>query len=316
MSNSEGISGIDSYLLYGAESTYSTPVAADTHFSSVVSNWRWNINPSTKKHYGFSGTAAVDGRKVQKYTFGFYDVGASLEMSPSNFAFMEYVLGTVAGAGPYTYTVSRNPSSLTVATDIDNPGTSSTDQECMGQGGVFESVTIKSSSGEAMTVTADMKFAYVVLDTTLSSRTALPDETPYNFIGGDIELPASSSLSNIIDSIDLTIRNNFALYPGMNIVAQNALSKGLDLQVKVTLKYLDNALFTAALGGLDPSSGTGPTEYATMVLNFENVDGDTFEITLSRVPLSGFAQIHKLQDPIMEELTFDAGDISCVETLA
>lgn len=317
MAQSEALSLIHTYPLYGAESTYNTAVAVTTQFGALISNFTGKITNNLTKNRSHSGTYDYEGRKVYKYTPGVLDIKCSLEMKPTNFRWFKYLLGTETGAGPYTYVPAAIPGSITIGANIDNPGSAATDQEATYSGCVFEDATIRSSVGEAVTCTCNLNAAKVIIDTTISSRVALPDEDPYNFAYGSIELPSGSTLSNIIDSIELTVKNNYKMLAGHGSrLVQNALPNGLDLSVKVTLKYLDNDLFIAALGATTPTATGGPTENATMVLNFGNPDGDTFEVTLSRVPMETFNQIHNLGDPLNEDIEFVAGDISCVETLA
>jgi hypothetical protein len=309
MANAEAIGGVHSYILYGEESTYNTAVAVDTHFG-LVTNFKPNINNNLKGNRGFVGTSS-GGRNVVKFTAGQLDISGTLDFTVTRWHFMEYVLGEVSGSGPYTYDEADVPPSLTVATNIDNPGSGADDQEATYSGFVFDSVSIKSSVGEPVTVSANWKAGKVALDTTLSSAVALPDEDVFNFTGGSIELPSGSAISNIIDSVDITITNNWNMLYGVGSrLTQNALPAARDYSVKVSLKYLDNDLYTAALGAATPTATGSPTEYATLVLTFAS-GTKSITMTFSEVPMSDFAQMQELNSVIGEDITLTPKSLSC-----
>lgn len=317
MAQSEGLAGSHSYALWAKETTYNTAVTADTHFSANLQSFRTRIVNNMSSNYGFSGADEVEGRKVLNFTAGVLELFGTAEIKITNFTWMENVLGAVSGSGPFTYVMAALPPSMTVVTDIDNPGSGATDQEITWSGGVVESLSLRSATGQPLSGTMELKFAKAVLDTALSSRVALPSETPYNFAFGSIELPTGSVIPNIIDTFDLTITNKYQMMSGHNSrLIQAAIPGGIELTIKATLKYLDNDLVTAALGATTPTATDGPTQYATIHLNYGNPDGDTFVVTFTRVPLSEFAQIHETGNPINEDISLSAGDISCVETLA
>ena len=311
MANSEAIGGVHSYLLYGAETVYNTAVATTTHLG-LLTSFKSSIVNNLTENRGFVGTT-TGGRDVVKFTSGKLDLSFTTDMKITNWAFMEYVLGTVAGSDPYTYTGANIPGSLTVAHNVDNPGTTATDLEESYSGSAVDSCSIKSSVGEPVSASMEFKAAKVIVDTTLSSAVALDDEAVYNFAGGSIELPSGSALSNIIDSVDVTIKNNQEILYGVGSrLGQNALPKERNYNLKITLKYLDNDLVTAALGATTPTATGGPTEYATLVLNF--VSGDrSMVMTFSGVQMTDFARSVELNNPIGEDISLTAKTLSAVE---
>ena len=68
MANNELIKGVDTFLLYGVESTFNTAVAAVTHLG-LVTNFTPNINRQVQENRGFKGTTTC-GQEVAKYTLG------------------------------------------------------------------------------------------------------------------------------------------------------------------------------------------------------------------------------------------------------
>ena len=304
MANSEAISGVQSYLLYGKETTYNTAVSRTLHVG-LVTNFKHNINSNMQTNRGLVGTT-TGGRKAYSFTAGTLAIESSLDFKATRWDFLEYVLGTASGTGTITYTEANIPPSMTISTNIDNPGSASTDQEVTLSGTVWDSVTIKTSVGEPVMVSASLKSALAVIDTTLSSAVALPSEAVFNFSGASIQLPNASDLTNIVDSLEITIRNNYTMLYGVGSrLARNALPAELDYEIKISLKYLDNALFTAALGATTPTAAGTPTEYADLECTF--ADGTRSAVFLfGGVPLSDFAQVHELNSAVSEDITLKA----------
>jgi len=268
MANSEGVSGVDSFVLYGEETAYNTEQATvETHLG-LIKSFTPKITNNNAYTRGFVGTTS-GGRNVAKVIPGTVDHDISVDMEVINWAFLEYVLGSVAGSDPYTYSEDNTPPSLTIHRCIDNPGTASTDQDSIWTGCVIESCTIKASVGEPVTVSLTMKGAHRELDTTILSKQALGTIPGFSFAGGSIELPNASAMSNIIDSVELTITNDFDMRKGLGSrETQNALARARDYKIKFTVAYLDNDLLTAVQGAAIPTGTTNPTEYVTIELNF------------------------------------------------
>jgi hypothetical protein len=311
MANSEAISGVNSYVLYGEETTYNTAVAVTKHLG-LVTSFKSSIANNLVENRGFVGST-TGGRDIVSYSPGKLDISGSIDFNVQNWAFMEYVLGAVSGGDPYTYTGANIPPSITIAHNTDNPGAASTDLEETYSGTVIESATIKTSVGEPVTCSLEFKSSKVVIDTTLSSAVALSSEDVYNFTGGSIALPSGSPLSNIIDSVDVSIKNNQEILYGVGSrLGVNALPKERNYSIKISLKYLDNDLITAALGATTPTATGTPTEYATLVLTFASGDR-SMTMTFSGVPISDFAKAAELNEVIGEDITLTAKTLSAVE---
>lgn len=311
MANSEALSGVHTYGLWATESTYNTAVTPNTHISATTQNIRLRVNNQLVANYAFSGDDAVDGRKVYSFTPGVLDLSGSVEAKITNWGFLTYGLGDFTID---TYSITAIPASFTLGVNVDNPGSAATDLNVTASGGVLNSFTIRSAVGEPVMFSGEMKFAKFVVDSTIDSRVALPSEDVYDYAGGSIQLPSGSTLSNIIDSVELSVSNNFKMLAGLGSrLVQKAIPEAVVINVSVTLKYLDNALVTAALGATTPTATGSPTEYATFVLVFAK-GGNTMTLTLSGVPLSEFEQIHQLQDPVAENLKFTAKSIVGVES--
>jgi len=309
MAQSEALAGAHSYILWGVESVYNTAVTPDTHFSKNTTGFKPVINNNTTSNYGFGGTSEAEGRKVHDYVHGVLDVKSPLNFKVTTWEWLECALGAFSTD---TYTIAAIPKSMTVASNIDNPGLTSTDQNVTYSGGVVDDWTLRTSVGEPVSVDLNVLFALAALDTSLDTRVALPTDQTYTFSGASIALPSGTTIPNIIDSLTLSGKNNFKMLQGLSSrLTRNALPKAAGINIDISLKYLSNDLITAALGAATPTATGGPTEYASMVLVFSN-GTNTMTMTLTGVPLTEFVQIHENTDPLGEDLKFTAKDITAV----
>jgi len=310
MANTEAISGVDSYLLYGAESTYNTAVTADTHFG-LVKSFSPRTNNSNNYTRGFVGTT-TGGRNVAKILPGKIENEIGVELDVTHWDWLEYVLGSVTGSGPYTYSEANNPGSLTIGRQIVNPGSSATDRDEQWTGAVIDSCTIKASVGEPVSVSLTLKASGHLYDTTVQTAQALPSVEVFNFSGGTIELPDATPLTNIIDSVEISISNNYDILYGLgDRRGQNAKAKGRDYKIKFTVKYLDNNLLGALLGAAEPTATTDPTEYASMAIKF-SLGGKSCDFVFSTVTFDSLSGKEDVTEIIGEDI--EATAISCEVT--
>jgi len=308
MAQSEGIAGVDSYVIYKVESTYNTAVTPDAVFG-LITNFRSTVKNNMKAHRGFTGTSE-GGRNIVKFTAGKLDVGCDVDFKVQDWSFMEYVMGSISGSDPYDYDETSKLPSITISNNIDNPGSSSTDQCETFSGSLINSAVIRTSVGEPVTCSLEIKSALETIGTSLDSNVSLSTNDVFSFIGGSIEIPDGSQLDNIIDSIEITITNNVEiLYGTGSRLGQNGIVHGRDYSIKTTLKYLDNDLITKALGAVTPTDTGGPTENATVVLNFASGE-KSLEMTFSGVPMEEFAQASEINNPITDDITLTAKSVS------
>ena len=311
MANSEAISGVHSYLLYKAETVFNTAVVADTHFG-LVKNFTPKTNNSNTYLRGMRGTT-TGGRDVAGVVGGKVENTASIEMDVLNWYFLEHVLGTAAGSDPYTYTGADLPKSITLVRSIDNPGTTATDRDEVWSGTVINSVTIKASVGEPVNCSLDVMSAGHMFDTTIHSAVALPTVDVYSFAGASIELPDGTALTNIIDSLELTITNNYEMLPGLGSrQASNALPKARDYAIKISFKYLDNDMLTKLLGAASPGATTEATENASLTLNFVNGDKSAV-FSFTKFVLDDLSGKESVNEVIGEDISGTAWSLSVVE---
>ena len=311
MANSEAISGVHSYLLYKEETIFNTAVVADTHFGLVKSFAPKTTNNNTYTR-GMRGTT-TGGRNVAGYIGGKVENTNTIEMDVINWYFLEYVLGAVAGSDPYTYTEADLPKSITLIRPIDNPGSSATDRDEVWSGSVINSVTIKATVGEPVSCSVDVLSAGHMFDTTVTSAQTLPTVDVYSFAGASIELPDSTTMDNIIDSVEITITNNQEMLYGLGSrQASNSLPKSRDYQIKFSVKYLDNDLLTKLLGAADPGATTEATENASITMNFVNGDKSAV-FSFTKFVLDDLSGKEEVNEVIAEDITGTAWSLSVVE---
>lgn len=270
MANSELVSGVSTFLLYGDEATFGTAGTVDTVFG-LVQSFTPSMNNSIIKSRGFTGSTS-GGRDIAQLTGGKFESGFSVELTPLNFDWLQYVIGSRTGAGtnasPYIYTGSDTLTSLTVSHCLNN---ATTDREELYLGCMVNSCTIKASVGEPVTCTIEFVNADLDKDATLPSNVALTDVLPYTFAGGSIEIPNASAIPNIIDSVEITISNNTSMIYGLGSrVGQGKAEGARDYSIKFTVNYLDETLIDLFLGSA--TGPTNPTENATIAVRFDNAD--------------------------------------------
>jgi hypothetical protein len=308
---SEGIAGVDSYLLYGEESTLGTAGTPNKHFG-LVRSFNAEANNNTSYRRGFKGSAS-GGRDVAKPVYGAVSHSLSVDLDVINWAFLEYVLGAVSGSDPYTYTGSNTPASLTVAREIVNPGAASDDQDRQWLGCLIDSATIRCTVGEPVTVSLSMIGANSTIDTTVVSNVALPSGDLYTFAGASIELPNGTSLPNIIDSVEITITNNAVLVPGLGSrLGKAGRHRARDYKLRFTVKYLDNDLITAVLGAVTPDDTTEPTEFATIEFTFEQ-GSRSAEFLFSNFVFDSHAGSEEANEWLTEDLSGTAYSLTVTE---
>ena len=313
MSNAEAISGVHSYLLYAEETTFGTSVTANLHFG-LVKSFSPKTNNSNTYLRGFKGTTS-GGRNVASFVGGKVENTNTIEMDVITWDFMEYVLGSVSGTTTKTYSEADLPPSITLVRAIDNPGSAATDRDEIWSGTVINSCTLKAAVGEVVSCSLETLSAGHKFDTTIHSAVALPTIVEWSFAGASIELPSGSALSNIIDSVEVTINNNYEMLWGLGSrLGQNALPKARDYNIKFSVKYLDNDLLTKLLGLAIPLDTTEPTKNATLVLTFAN-GAHTATFTFTSFVIDSLDGKEELNEVIGEDISGTAFSCSFVNVV-
>ncbi len=308
--NFEQTAGASSYLLYGVETTYGDAVSTDTHIG-LVQNTTPKINRNIKENVGLKGTT-TGGQETAKYTLGTADTGLPVEFNPFDWGIMQYVLGSRTGAGssasPFVYTRDNQVSSLTFSSNIDND---TTDRDFQVLGAKVGSMTIKASLGEPVSVTSDWLSGKIAKDTTIQTGVALPSNEIINFTGADLEIPNASSISNIIDSIEIVINRGTELLFGVGShTAKNALFKKFELRINFTVKYLDETLIELVMGGSTVLTTISET---TLTVVFDNGTNRTADFAFTGVVFPEFENPNTPNEILTEGITAFARSLIITE---
>ena len=313
MANAELVSGVSSYLLYGAETTFG--VAAGTIASNfgLVQSFSPSMNNTLIKARGFVGSTS-GGRDIAQIVGGKFESSFSVDLIPLNWDWLQYVIGTRAGTGtvadPFIYTGSNTLTSLTVSNCLNN---ATTDREELYLGCMVNSCTIKASVGEAVTATLDFVNADLDKDATITANVALTDVLPYTFAGGSIEIPNASAIPNIIDSVEITVTNNTSLIYGVGSrVGQSKAEGAREYSIKFTVNYLDETLIDLFLGSA--TGPTNPTESATLAVRFDNADATRYiDFVFAEAVFDTMGETNNLNEIIKEDLTATTKTVTVTE---
>lgn len=312
MANTEIVSGVSSYLLYGAETTFGSAATVDQNFG-LVTSFSPSLNNNVIKSRGFVGSSS-GGRDIAQLTGGKFEAGFSVELTPLYWDWLQYIIGSRTGSGtvgsPYVYSGSNTLTSLTVSNCLDND---TTDREESYLGSMINSITIKAAVGEPVTATMEFLSADLDKDSTLPSNVAIVDELPYTFTGGSIEIPNASAIPNIIDSVEITITNNTSIIYGLGSrVGQSKIEGARDYSIKFTVNYLDETLIDLFLGSA--SGPTQPTENVTLAVRFDNSDSTRYiDFVFTDAIIEQMSETNSLNEIVKEDHTAVAKSLVATE---
>ena len=307
MTNTQKIAGVDSYVLFVKESTYGTVVSTTNDTFSYIQSFTPSVKNNMIATRGFVGSAG-DARAVQKYSPGQLDVSWNMDIIPNDFSFLRYVLGSASITGSTsTFTTVDKPSSFTMSNNLDNV---TTDRQELYGGCVVNTMTLKAAVGEPVSINLEGLSSIIQYGTTLSDNVVNATDSIWTFQHGTLNL--DGAVSNIIDSVELTVGNNWEVKYGVGSrLAQAAIPKARDISLKFTCKYLDNTLIAQLLGATTPTSTGSPTAVASSVLTFTN-GGKTLTITISNGFIEEFSETNNLNDLVTEDFTLNAKSIGIV----
>lgn len=315
MVNTEQTAGASTYLLYGVETTYGVAASTiDQHLGLIQTTNPGKINRNVQENRGLKGTT-TGGQSVANYTLGTADAGFSAEYNVYDWDFLQYVIGSRTGSGtgasPYIYSEDNQVSSLTFSGNIDNE---TTDRNVKVLGTKFNSVTIAANVGSPVSVTADFIAGNLSKDSTLQSAVALPSNELINFSGTDLEIPDTTSISNIIDNIEIVITRNAESQYGLGSgLAKNCLFKERSYRINFTVKYLDDDLVEFVMGG---SSVLTTLTETTLTVKFDNGTNRTSDFKFTGVVFPEFDKPETVNEILTEGLTAFAKNLEVTEQVS
>ena len=311
MADTELVGGVDTYPLYKEETTYATAVAPDTHWGSETT-----IRVSkTRNLQMIHGVAdGTDGGQQPRTTLaGLYASQISVQFSPISFAHLKHIMGAVSGTGssgdPFIYTHATKPASLTIGHMINN-GT--TDSRRRHAGCIARTYTIRASEGQAPQCTLEyITGSSPSASTTLDSNASAPTGSEYNFDGGSLEAPDGSAITNVIDSVTVTISRDAKLYYGLSATAAAYTYGRTTYKIAVTYKYKTDAHWTNFLG--QQTSLTTLATYASMALKFTNGASKYVDFVFTTVTADPHDDNDVLNEAFSEDVTYTAQGLSITE---
>ena len=313
-SNSEIIGGVDTYILYAAESTYGTAVTPTTMFGGLIQSANFDMDRANTEVAGFAGTGVGDGRITAKYVPGTVSVKGNVEFKAQRFDWLAYLLlGTVTGTGavatPFVYPIGTAVKSMTLSEELDNLGV---DSKRVFAGTVINSASIKCSVGECVSCTVETLGGKLAATTTVDSKTAQITDDLYIFSGGTIEMPDSTSIGNVIDSVEISINNNFEILYGFNQEAQYARPKKLNITIKFTTKYLDDDQLTRLMGS---STAITSQTATTLTIKFTRATAGVqyVKFAFTNVVLNKISDSHNLNEFVVEDVESLAAGLTVTE---
>ena len=312
--------GFDTYIIYGEEAVYGTPVApTTTNFIGQITSFNLNMANNSFRTQGIG-----DGRNATGTFLGPFDVNGSVEFNITDPTALQYAIGTVAGAGtvasPYEISEAENIGfdaanipSLTL--EVGSEG-DTVDNEVTISGVVVNSLTITAAQGEILTASMDWIGQTVLSSATLQSVTA---GTARPFVFHDATATIGSDAVQVTN-FTATISNNIQTYRelGSRLITQPATGlRRYDFTMTMRKKSDDTAstistievreLFFGAASALAPSSGYANASN-TVSLNINEGTG----VATDRVLNIDLANVHF--DSWSEPITLDGGVIEVTAT--
>lgn len=302
MANAELISGVDSFVLFGTETTFGTKASSVNTHLGLVMDFSSTITRNATEHRGFVGSSG-GGQLPEELTSGRFESNLSVEFKPLEWSWLEQVMGAVSGTGtnadPFVYTFTANPDSLTFAHNLNHV---TTDRNEIYLGCKFGTVTIRATVGEVVTVSADLMAADMNKSSTLETNQSLPTGQVFNFSGATLELPDASAISHIIDSIEITINRNPERKYGLGaFTAKNTRHKGTEIRVNFTVNTLDEEFIEDVLGGTSAVSSL--TENATLTVDFTGAANKIIRFKFTNVSFPDWTEAATLNEFITEGMT-------------
>lgn len=148
----------------------------------------------------------------------------------------------------------------------------------------------------------------------MTSAVALPTNEIMNFTGVDLEIPDTSSISNIIDNVEIVITRNTELIPGLGTdTAKNSLFKSFDLRINFTVKYLDETLIELVMGG---SSALTTLSETTLTVKFDNGTNRTADFAFTGIVFPEYDKPESVNEILTEGLVATARGLIVTEQVS
>ena len=133
-----------------------------------------------------------------------------------------YILGndpSTTGSGPYVHKFLDTAATPVFASKVGSINVAigqdrTTDNDINCKGAVMKSTTFDMTVNEPVKVTSEFEFATDNSDTTLASNVN-PTDAPFNFAHASLEFPTSTTITDAIQNLNLTINRNTTILRGL-----------------------------------------------------------------------------------------------------
>jgi len=263
-----GISGANSSLYIGAETTYGTTASGITAiFGHGLKLDSIERNNNIEKAYGLG--SRLQTSSIEKQFSG--SLSTSFLMSNPGFLYAMQGNNTDGGANPYTHTMLDTATTGMPSYTIQSSLNLTTPIKVLYKGCVNTSTQMTASVNEAVSIKMDWVYANEVLSNEAYIAQTAETEFPFAFQHGVLEFPASTTLANV-QSFDLSVAQNEDIILGLGSRTGTArVSKQKEYALSSKILLVDPANFWKVF--YNGTTGTTPgavAETATLQLTFTN----------------------------------------------
>ena len=318
--------GIDTYHVYGVETTEGTKASTVGKTLGLTQSFSFNPNNNIVRPRGSVGYLTDDNdtttsRDAQAVLRGNFEGSISIGFQPNNFEFMEFVMGSASGAGttasPYEYpqasasTIADKKKylkipSLTWSTNALWDGTGdSADGGADLLGAKIGSCDIRAASGEPVSVSLTVPFMKLSPKNTIDNGVAIDADDVYHFTGCKVEVPTGTAIDDIISDFTLSINNGVSFRHGLGSHVPKKLFSG-NREITFSMNLTNEG--TRWMKALDAF-----TVYSNIVLEFTGDNGRTFEVTLFNVATNDINVQGTHPNPVDENVTLHPTHMKCEE---
>jgi hypothetical protein len=287
-------------LLYGEEETYGQAPGSVNQDIGLIQRSELRINNKIAPYKGIGY-----GRNAYNLVAGgTLDTGINLTFQVLTGAFLEYVFGSVSGAGtsgdPFIYAEADIPASLTIEDGSDL----STDEVLRFLGCRCKRASIMLRLNEPVTATLEFDAKTLSRSNTLQTVT-VPTTAVYEFVHGSVELPSGATMSGIQEA-EIIIENGTYKADETGSRTSNVQISDRNYSIRVRKWLEDGTSIVDAMGGsASPSTGTPADAGATWRLNL--TDGSRYiYVTLNNVKVDSLTLPKELGRGVEETVNYKA----------
>lgn len=299
-----GYTGANTYVNYGYESTFKTPVTANKCFGHNVSISTLDKQNLLERLYDLSSQDAYHLLE------GVYEGALAVEFDITNPWFLKGLLGSLSSApsgstNNHTFTPSNTPPSLTIEHGIDL----ATDAVMKYLGCVMTDARFTFEKGNTPArCSCNFLYANESKATSGIGSQVNDSEVPYHFSYASLEVPSGAEIATT-ERVEINVRRNVEMIYGLH--SRNAIDyvhKAREYEVTTVNLFKDASTYLEKLYG----SASGPTypasDIATVVAKLNNGVVNTagtrnFTFSFANAKVDRHSLPIKVNEKLMETVT-------------